>query len=239
MTFEGGGRVLRIPLKGLRKKTAEVMAASWAKIPHVTHADEADVTDLWALRAKEKDHADAKGIKLTFLPFIMKAALRAIKSFPYFNSTLDEAAGEIVVKQYYNIGFAVQTADGLMVANVKDADKRTIMDLAKEIGTLADKARERTIDIENVRGSTFTITNIGSVGGKFATPIINYPEAAILGVGKIYDAVVAIDGKPAVRKMMPVFLSFDHRVQDGVAAAQFVNTVIEGLQDPEGLLLGE
>ncbi len=233
--FEKWGSVLRIPLKGIRKATAEHMTRAWATIPQVTHMDEADVTDLGARREKEKAEAEKKGFKLTFLPFITKAVLAALRLHPYFNASLD--GEDIVVKKYYNIGIAVDTSNGLMVPNIKNAEKLSILELAREMQTLAEKCRERTIGLEDMQGGTLTITNIGSFGGMMATPIVNHPEVAILGTGAIRDKPVVRNGKIVVRKMIPLFLSFDHRVVDGAAAAKFMNDIIRHLEDPDLMLV--
>lgn len=235
VTFEKWGSVLRIPLKGIRKATAEHMMRAWATIPHVTHMDEADVTELVGRRNKEKKEAEKRGFKLTFLPFITKAVIAALHTNPYFNSSID--ADEIVVKKYYNMGIAVDTSNGLMVPNVKNADKLSILELAREMQTLAEKCRDKTITLDEMQGGTFTITNVGSFGGVMATPLVNYPEAAILGIGAIREKPVVRNGKIAIRKIMPLFLSFDHRVVDGAAAARCMNDIIHHLEDPDLMLV--
>lgn len=233
--FEKWGSVLRIPLKGIRKATAEHMTRAWATVPQVTHMDEADVSDLAARREKEKTEAEKKGFKLTFLPFITKAVIAALRLHSYFNSSLDKE--DIVVKKYYNLGIAIDTSNGLMVPNIKNAEKLSILELAREMQTLAEKCRDRIIGVEDMQGGTFTITNIGSLGGIMATPIVNHPEVAILGVGAIRDKPVVRKGKIVVRKMLPLFLSFDHRVVDGAAAAKFMNDIIRHLEDPDLMLV--
>ena len=237
ITFEQYGRVLKIPFRGIRKKIAENMALSKHTAAHVTHMDEIDVTKLWDVRKEKKAVAENQGFPLTFLPFITKAICIALKDHPYMNSSLDEEGSAIVIKQYYNIGIAVDTTDGLIVPVVKGAEKRSILDIAKEIYKLADQARERTIKLDDLKGGTFTITNIGSLGGTYATPIINYPEVGILAIGRIYEKAIIKDGKLSVRKVMPVSLSFDHRVVDGAYAARFVNSIKKHLEDPNLLLL--
>jgi pyruvate dehydrogenase E2 component (dihydrolipoamide acetyltransferase) len=172
-------------------------------------------------------------VRLTYLPFLMKAAIAALKAHPYLNATLDDAAGRIVLKKYYNIGIAVDTADGLMVFVVKNADQKNILDIAAEVATLAEKARLRKIDLADLKGSTFTVTNYGVVGASYGTPIINYPEVGILGLGKIEDRAVVKNGEIAVRKVMPLSLAFDHRVIDGVEAARFLRLVIQHLENPD------
>jgi len=237
VTFESYGRVLKIPFRGMRKKIAENMVLSEHKAVHVTHMDEFDVTKLWEIRKEKKALAENQGYPLTFLPFITKACCIGLKAHPYLNSSLDEEDSSIVIKQYYNIGIAVDTTDGLMVPVVKGADKRSIFDIAKEIYKLAEQARDRSIKLEDLKGGTFTITNIGSLGGLFATPIINYPEVAILALGRIYEKPVVVKGKLTVRKVLPISLAFDHRVVDGAYAARFANNLKKHLEDPDLLMM--
>ncbi len=227
----------RIPVKGIRKTIAERMAKSLFTAPHVVSMDEADVTELVELREKEKKLAEEKGIKLTYLAFIVKAATVALKQHPYLNASLDSEKNEIVLKHYYNIGIAVDTPDGLMVPVIKNADQKSIMDIAHETEKLAEEARSRKIKLPDLKGNTFTITNIGSIGGIFSTPIINPPDVAILGVHRIRDMPVVIDGEVKIRKILPLVLSFDHRVLDGAQAARFMNTLIDHLKDPDLFLL--
>ena len=227
----------RIPIKGIRKTIAERMVKSLFTAPHVVSMDEADVTELVSLREKEKKLAEEKGVKLTYLAFIIKAATVALKQHPYLNASLDAQKNEIVLKRYYNIGIAVDTPEGLMVPVIKNADQKSIMELAKEGERLAEEARNRKIKLPDLKGNTFTITNIGSIGGIFSTPIINPPDVAILGVHRIRDMPVVIDGEVKIRKILPLVLSFDHRVLDGAQAARFMNTLIEHLKDPDLLLL--
>lgn len=234
------GYIDRLPYDGVRKAVGDHMVKSMFTIPHVTHTDLADVTELWDIREKQKKAAEKDGIKLTFLPFFIKAVIAALIKHPTVNSTLDEEAGQILLKKYYNIGIAVDTEHGLMVPVIKGADKKSILDLAKEIVELADKAHNKKLNPMDMKGGSFTITNIGSArSGWFATPVINYPESAILGTGMIQDMVVPIDGKPAIRKMLPLSVSFDHRVFDGAEAALFTRTVKEHLEDPGLLLVDE
>ena len=234
------GYVERIPLKGVRKTIARNMKTSYSEIPHVTHVDKVDMTKLIEIRGREKKIAEKKGIKLTYLPFIVKAIVAALKEHPYLNSSLeiDGLGGEqIVLKKYYNIGVAVDTPDGLMVPVVKGADKKSILDIAKEIFDLASKARERKLNLGDLRGGTFTITNYGSIGGIYGTPIINHPEAAILGIGRMKDEAVVLNDGVESKKIMYLSLSFDHRILDGAEAARFMNKVIGFLEDPDLLLV--
>ena len=237
ITFENYGRILRIPLKGVRKTISENLTRAFQSVVPVTHMDEADVTELWDIRQKKKKLAEDKGYPLTFLPFVAKAVVIALKEHPYVNSSLDDAAGEIVVKQYFNIGFAVDTTDGLIVPVVKGCDQKSILDIAKDLFARAEETRNREVKLEDLKGGTFTITNIGSIGGQFATPIINHPECAILALGAIKDKVVVKDGKMVIRKMLPLSLTFDHRIIDGAEAARFVNDLIKHLEDPSLMLL--
>jgi len=238
VTFEQFGRVLRIPLKGVRKKIAENMVLSKFTIPHVTHMEYIDVTKLAEFRKKEKPEAEKKGVKLTYLPFIVKACLLALKEFPYVNSSLDEEKQEVVLKQYYNIGIAVDTPHGLMVPVVKHANEKTILEIARDIWRVAELSRTREIKLKDLQGGTFTVTNVGSLGGEFATPVINYPECAILALGRIAEKPVAIEGKIELRKILPVSFAFDHRIIDGAMAAKFVNKIKLDLEDPDKLFMG-
>ena len=231
------GYVDRIPLRGVRRSIAKAMVKSKYTAPHVTTMDEADVTELWKIREKEKKVAEQKGIKLTILPFIIKAVIAGLVEHPYLNATLDDENEEILLKKYYNIGMATDTPEGLMVPVVKNAKDKSILQVAEELTQLAEKARNRTIDLADLKGGTFTITNYGALGGIYGTPIINHPEVAILGTGKIRDMPVVRDGKTEIRKILFLALSFDHRVVDGAEAARFLNTVIARLEDPDLILL--
>ncbi|HEX9274503.1 MAG TPA: dihydrolipoamide acetyltransferase family protein [Candidatus Binatia bacterium] len=231
------GAVDRIPLRGLRRTIAKRMQEARQRVPDVTIWEDADITDLDSVRLKERKMAAEKGIRLTYLPFVIKAALAALRAHPYLNATLDDETEQILVKKYYNIGIAVDTSDGLMVFSIKQADKKNILELAKEISVLAEKARTRKLDLAELKGSTFTITNYGVIGASYGTPIINYPEVGILGIGKIQDRPVVRDAQVAIRKIMPLSLAFDHRVIDGVEAARFLNVVIEHLEDPDLMLI--
>ena len=227
----------RIPLRGVRRATAKKMRESLDHAAHVTHCDEADAGPLEALRVKMKPGIEAGGAKLTYLPFIVKALVEALKLHPTLNATLDEEENEIVVKKYYNIGVAVDVPDGLIVPVVKAADQKSVADLAAEIQKLAEAARERTLDLADLKGGTFSITNVGVIGGDFATPIINYPEVAILATMKIADRARVVDGAVAVRKTLPLCVAFDHRVVDGAEAARFTKDLVRFLEAPESLPL--
>jgi pyruvate dehydrogenase E2 component (dihydrolipoamide acetyltransferase) len=233
--FDLYGALERIPLRGVRRATAKRMHESVSTAAHVTHFEEADATALAALRDSMKAEADGRGIKLTYLPFIAKAVIEALKLHPYLNSTLDDAEGEIILKKYYNIGIAVDIPDGLIVPVVKMADQKTALDIAEEIAGLAKAARERKLDMADLKGGTFSITNVGVLGGDWATPIINYPETAILATMRIADRARVAEGRIVVRKTLPLCLSFDHRVIDGAEAARFATDLRKILEDGEGL----
>ena len=227
----------RVPLRGIRRKTAERMAKSKHTAAHVTHVDEVDMTEVVHLRDKAKVSAEKRGVKLTFLPFIIKALIPALKQYPYLNASLDDEKEEIILKKYYNIGIATNTDQGLVVPVLKDADHKSITQLAEEIGKLSEKARAGQLSLDEIQGSTFTITNVGGIGGVFATPIINYPEVAILGVHKITKRPVVKDDQIVIRDMTYLSVSFDHRVLDGAMAAEFMNAIKHYLEDPKMLLL--
>jgi pyruvate dehydrogenase E2 component (dihydrolipoamide acetyltransferase) len=231
------GYVERIPLRGVRRSIAKAMVKSKYTAPHVSAMDEADVTELWQIREKEKKVAEGKGMKLTILPFVIKAVIAGLTEHPYLNATLDDDSEEIILKKYFNIGLATDTPEGLMVPVVKNAKDKSIFDLAQESAQLAEKARKRTIDLADLKGGTFTITNYGAVRGIYGTPIINHPEVAILGIGRIRERPVVRDEKVVIRRILPLSLSFDHRVVDGAEAARFLNTVIARLEDPDLILL--
>ncbi|UFJ42267.1 2-oxo acid dehydrogenase subunit E2 [Brevibacillus humidisoli] len=227
----------RVPLKGIRKAISKAMVKSAYTAPHVTILDEVDVTELIALRKEGKPLAEEKGIKLTYLPFIVKAVVAALKKFPELNASLDDEKQEIIYKKYYNIGIATSTEEGLLVPVVKAADRKSIFEIAAEISELAGKARERKAAPDELRGSTFSITNIGSAGGMFFTPIINHPEVAILGVGRITEKPVVKNGEIVVGSVLALSLSFDHRLVDGEPAQRFVNYVKQLLENPTLLVM--
>ena len=236
-TPEKGGTEERISLRGIRRKIAERMVKSKHTAAHVTHVDEIDMTEVVQLRERTKESAEKRGVKLTFLPFIIKALIPALKQYPYLNATLDDERKEIVLKRYYNIGIATNTEQGLVVPVLKGADHKSITQLAEEIGRLSEKARTGQLTLDEIQGSTFTITNVGGIGGVFATPIINYPEVAILGVHKITKRPIVKDNQITIRDMTYISLSFDHRVLDGAMAAEFMNVIKQNLEDPKLLLL--
>ena len=227
----------RVPFAGLRRRIAQKMQLSTQTAAHFTFVEECDVTELRGLRARMKPAAEAQGVKLSFLPFVVKAAVAALKKHPMLNTALDESTGELVFRKYFHIGVATATDAGLIVPVVKDADRRSILDIAREIDRLAAEARAGKAKLEDLHGSTFTITSLGSQGGLFATPIINYPEVAILGVHQMKQRPVVRDGQIVVGEVMLLSLSFDHRVVDGHVGAAFAYEIIGYLEKPERLFL--
>lgn len=231
------GYVDRREMKGVRKTTAKRMTEA-AQAPLVTHQDEADITELVEVREHLKGEQEHLGAKLTYMPFIVKAVIEGLKTEPTLNSELTEDGSELIIKKYYNVGIAVATEHGLIVPNIKRAEEKTIVELAEEITELAEKTRDRSVDLAELKGGTFTLTNYGAIGGTYGTPIPNPPETAILGIGKIMDRPRVIDGEVKARKILPLSLTFDHRVADGAQAARFTNELIKHLEDPE-LLMAE
>jgi pyruvate dehydrogenase E2 component (dihydrolipoamide acetyltransferase) len=230
----------RIQILGLRKRIFEKMTKSNAMAAPFTYVEEVDMTQLAHLRDHLKDAAERKGAKLTFLPFFVKAVVNAFREFPNLNASVDDERGDLVVKRYYNLGIATATDEGLTVTVVHEADKRDLWDLAKEIDRLATAAREKRLALEDVQGSTFTITSLGKEGGILATPIINWPEVAILGIHKI-EPRAKVDPQTrqvVVRDCMNVSGSYDHRWIDGHIAAEFHQLVLSLLSQPNLLLLG-
>jgi pyruvate dehydrogenase E2 component (dihydrolipoamide acetyltransferase) len=231
----------RIAFRGLRKKISEKMRLSKDKAAHFTYVEEADVTELVKLRAAAKPIAEAQGIKLTYLPIVMKAMVAALRKHPSLNSMLDEAAQEIVVKHYYNIGLSVQTADGLTAPVIKNVESKSILQIAQEIQDVVARARAKKLTMEDLTGGTITLTNAGSIGGLFATPVINFPEVSILGFNKISrkPVVKTIKGveKVVIRDWTYFSISLDHRIVDGAEAAEFMKTFIQYIEAPNLLLL--
>ncbi len=228
----------RVPLVGVRKKIAENLQRAKQIIPHFTLMDEADVTQLVGFRDSLKEAAEKSGTKVTYLPFVMKALIATIREFPMFNASIDDAAGEIVYKKYFNLGFAADTPNGLLVPVVKSADQKSILDISRDIVDLSTRARDGKLKVEEMRNATITITNIGSVGGTYATPVINHPEVAILGMYKISDKLVLeAGGQVGVRKVMNFTITCDHRLIDGAVAARFLKAFINRIQNPGVLML--
>jgi pyruvate dehydrogenase E2 component (dihydrolipoamide acetyltransferase) len=229
--FTKWGPVSKKPVTPLRQVIMRRMAESWNAVPRVTQFDSADFTHLNALRKKFGAKYEKKGVKLTLTPLVLKVVAETLKKHPMFNSSLDEAKNEIVVKEYIHIGVAVDTEQGLIVPVLRDVDKKSILDLAKELESLATKARDRKISADELKGGTFTISNQGAIGGGHFTPIVNLPEAAILGLGRGSAKPVVRDGKIVVGMMTPLALSYDHRVVDGGGAARFIVDLVAALQD--------
>ena len=227
----------RIPLTSIRKTISKQMEVSKFTIPHVTAMEEINITSLVELRKKYKERLAQEDIYLTYLPFIIKALVYSLKKFPIFNASFDSENQEIILKHFYHMGIATDTERGLMVPVIRDVDKRSIVELATEILKITTKAKENNISIDELRGSTFSITNYGSVGGLFATPVINYPEMAILGLGRIIERPIVSNGEIIIAKVLPVSLTFDHRFIDGAGGSRLLNTLRDLLEDPEILLL--
>jgi pyruvate dehydrogenase E2 component (dihydrolipoamide acetyltransferase) len=225
------------PLQGLRRRIAERMELAW-DIPHVTSFEEVEVSKLVALRNELQPETERRGARLTYLPFIIKAVVQALKEYPYFNASLDMEQRKIILHRYYHIGVATAVPDGLLVPVVRHADQLNLIQLAAELKRLSDLAHERKLSLEELSGSTFTITNFGSYGGRLGTPIINYPEVAILGAGRIEKKAIVLDDDTIVaRPILPLALSYDHRLLDGAAAGAFIQRLTTLLHDPQLLLL--
>jgi pyruvate dehydrogenase E2 component (dihydrolipoamide acetyltransferase) len=227
----------REKMSGIRKAIAKAMVNSKHTAPHVTLMDEIDVTKLVTHRKKFKEVAAAKGIKLTFLPYIVKALTSALREFPALNTSLDDATSEIVHKHYYNIGIAADTEKGLLVPVVKDADRKSVFTISNEINELAGKARDGKLAPNEMKGASCTISNIGSAGGQWFTPVINHPEVAILGVGRIAEKPIVRNGEIVAAPVLALSLSFDHRMIDGATAQNALNHIKRLLNDPELLLM--
>jgi pyruvate dehydrogenase E2 component (dihydrolipoamide acetyltransferase) len=241
--FSEWGQVERTPLRSVRRTTAKRMALSWSEVPQVTHEDVADITDLEKLRQDNKAEIEKQGGALTLTVFAIKAAVAALKANPRFNASLDSDAQEIILKKYFHIGIAVDTDRGLLVPVVRDADCKSMVELAKEVVALAERARQGEVEPKDMTGGTFTITNVGPLGGTGFTPIINYPQVAILGLAKARLQPVVHgnidDFKMVPRLMLPLCLGFDHRIVDGADAARFLGEVIRLLESPENLMLAQ
>jgi len=234
-----GQREERVPFRGLRRRIAQRLAESTRVIPHFTYVEECDATEIVALRAHAKEIGATHGIKVTYLPFFLKAMVEAVKLHPILNSSLDEENAEIVYKHYYNFGIATDTERGLIVPVVKNVDQLDIYELAREIDRLATDAREGTSSMDDLTGGTMTITSTGNIGGVLATPIINHPEVAIVGVTAIRPRAVVRDGQIVIRQMVNLSISLDHRVVDGAPGAVFMRDMVALLEDPKLQTLGQ
>jgi pyruvate dehydrogenase E2 component (dihydrolipoamide acetyltransferase) len=240
--FSKWGSVEKVPVRSVRKATAKQMSLAWSQIPHVHNEDWVDITKLESFRRKHKAEIEAKGGKLTLTVFALKAAATALKTYPNFNASLDTRAGEIVIKHYFHLGVAVNTENGLIVPVIRDVDRKSITELAIELTDLVNRTRERKATLEEMQGGTFTITNVGPMGGGFFAPIINYPQVSIMGMGSARLQPVVRKGgdnghEIVPRLMMPIVLCIDHRVLDGAYAIQFLRVVIDALEDPDELLM--
>jgi len=227
----------RIPLKGVRKAMARTMTASARSAVHVTVMERADALALRELRERERALAEGKGVRLTYLPFIVKALTLVLERFPLLNSSLDEETEEIVLHRGQHIGFAVDTPEGLLVPVVRDARRKSILELAAALQELSERARQRKITPAELKGGTFSISNYGAIGGLWGTPIINPPQSAILGVGRIEEAAVVRGGEVVARPVVPLSLTFDHRIIDGATAQRFLNALVEHIENPDLILL--
>lgn len=235
--FAQWGPVERVALSATRKQIARKMAQALLTVPHAAALDEADITELVVFRQRAQEQAKVQGLHLTFLPFVMKATVAGLKQFPTLNASLDEEEQALLLKRYYHLGVAVDTERGLIVPVIRDVDHKSIVQLAAELGDLVKRTRAGKVTVGELHGGTFTITNAGAVGGHAFIPIINYPEVAILGIGRAQEKPMVHEGHIVVRTMLPLSISFDHRVVDGADVVRFMNLVMRLLADPMRLLL--
>ena len=234
--FAAFGPIETRPLSRIQRISGPRLHASWVNVPHVTQFDEADITELEALRAKLKDTAAERGIKLTPLAFIVRACVKALQAFPTFNASLDASGTNLILKKYLNIGFAADTPNGLVVPVLHEADRKDIYEVARQLGELSGAARAGKLAAAQMQGGCFTISSLGGIGGTAFTPIINAPEVAILGVSRSAHKPVYRDGEFVPRLMLPLSLSYDHRIIDGAAAARFTTFLANTLADPQALI---
>ena len=236
--FSQWGPIETEAVRSIRRKVARKMVTSMTLVPHVAHMDEVDVTALEALRRHERERrADQPGGRLTLLAFVIKAVTAGLKESPVFNASLDFVNEQIVYKKYYNVGVAVDTERGLVVPVIRDTDRKSVLEISAEIERLAEKARKGELEAADLRGGTITITNVGSLGGTAVVPTINYPEVAIIGMARVQEKPVVVDGEIVIRKMLPFTLAFDHRIADGAQAARFASGIVRRLSDPNVLML--
>jgi pyruvate dehydrogenase E2 component (dihydrolipoamide acetyltransferase) len=231
--FERWGPIDRQALDPTRRRTAEHVSLAWSLVPHVTQHDQADITDLEAFRREQ----DTNGPKLTVTAFALKASASALKQYPQFNCSIDQAAGQLILKRYYHVGVAVDTERGLLVPVLRNVDQKSVRELAQELADLAERARQKKLPVEEMRGGTFTITNLGGIGGTGFSPIVNYPEVAILGLSRARLQPVVRNNEIVPRLVLPLSLSYDHRVIDGADAARFARRIAEMLENPLQMLL--
>lgn len=236
--FAQWGPVERQPLRSLRRKTARHMVTSMVTVPHVAHMDEADVTELDAMRRRMREKlGDRPGARLSLLPFVIRAAASCLRRHPELNASLDPATEELILKRYVGVGVAVDSGHGLIVPVVRDADRRSVLDISASVEDLAGRARASKLTVDDLRGGTFTVTNVGPLGGTGMVPAINYPEVAILGMARAQEKPVVRDGAVVIRTILPLTLAFDHRVADGADAARFMADLVRLLSDPTAFLL--
>lgn len=226
-----------VPLTQIRKTIAKNMIRSKQNAAHMSVMDEVEVSQLVNLRDQIKNEYKDKGISISYLPFVIKALCLALKSYPVLNSELDLEGGNLIYKHYYNIGIAVDTPEGLLVPVIRNADRKSIVELAQELNEISQKARDRKLTLEDMKDGTFTITSYGSVGGYFAVPVINYPQAAIFGIGKLSEKPVVKDSQIVIGQVLPISMSVDHRIVDGGEVARFLNTVLDYLKNPYKMLI--
>ncbi len=236
--FSRWGNIERQPLSKVRQIIAKNMSQAWQQVAHVTQFDRADVTDLEAFRQRNKEKTEASGTKLTPTVLALKAIITALKTFPQFNASLDAGANDIILKHYYNLGIAVDTERGLLVPVIKDVDRKDILELALELGDISNRARTNKIGLDELQGGTFTVTNLGSLGVGEFTPIVNHPEVAIMGLGRAREEATVREGRIEPRLIMPLALSYDHRVIDGADGARFMRKIVDALENPELMLMG-
>jgi len=234
--FTQFGAIEQKPLGRIKRISAAHLHASWVNLPHVTQFDEADITDMEAARVRLKDKAVAQGVKLTPLAFILRAVVRTLQKFPLFNASLDERGENLIYKKYLHLGFAADTPNGLLVPVIRDADKKDVYELARALATLSEKARAGKLSATEMQGGCFTVSSLGGIGGTAFTPIINAPELAILGVSRSSMKPVYKEGAFVPRLMLPLSLSYDHRVIDGADGARFSSALAQQLGDIAGLL---
>jgi len=227
-----------IKMTQIRKAIARNMIQSKHKAAHMSLFDEVEISELVRIRSKYKDKFEKEGIKLSYLPFILKATALALKEFPLLNSEMNLEAGQLILKKYYNLGIAVDTDNGLLVPVIRNVDKLSIKEIAHEINTIANKAREQKLGMDDMKDGTFSITNFGSIGGQFAVPVINYPQAAILGIGRLMKKPVVSNDTIVPGNVLPLSISVDHRIVDGGEVSRFVSRIMEFLSDPVSLIIG-
>jgi len=229
--FAQWGRVNKRPFTPLRKVISRRMSESWHAVPRVTQFEEVDITALMELRKQHLDSYKARGANLTLTCFVLRAVVTTLKTHPIFNASLDETSQELVLKEYYHIGIAVDTEAGLLVPVLRDVDRKSVLDLARELGSLGERARDRKITADEMKGGTFTLSNQGAIGGGHFTPIVNLPEVAILGLGRSALKPAVVQGNIQPRWILPLALSYDHRIIDGAAAARFTVDLVQNLID--------